>query len=104
MAEAALIEIVGIHPQRVKQPQQHILLGRTDTDLIVADGAAADAQPLRQRIAAHAQLFPPPAQLLSKAHDTTPYHKNLVFLPLFYRVRQDMSRQNHKNLVISFLT
>ena len=47
-AEAAAVQVVGIHLQRVEQSQQHALLGRADAVFVVADCRKRDTQPLRQ--------------------------------------------------------
>ena len=97
------VQIVGVHPQGVKQPQQHLLLGRADAGFIVSHRRPGNSQPACQLRPGDAQLLPALAQLFAKAHafallrrgsphavDSVPYllvlvnsfNKNLVNLGL----------------------
>ena len=68
VAEAAAVQVVGVHLQRVKQPQQYLLLRGADAGLIVAHRRGGNAQAGGQLRAAQAQLLPPLLQLLTKTH------------------------------------
>ena len=71
-AEAAAVQIVGIHLQRVEQTQQHTLLGGADAGFVVAHRRERNAQPFCQLCAGQAQLLPPFTQLFTKTHRHPP--------------------------------
>ena len=103
-AVAAPVQIVGLSLQRVKQPQEHLLLGGADARLVVAHGGYGHSQSVGQRLPGQPQLLPPPPHLLTKRHAAHLLDKYRLLLTVYYAGFLVLSRDNHKKLVIFDLT